>query len=264
MDANQIIEQFWINYINQNPHAKRVYDLFIAEGETVVNDHIAFRTFDDPRIQIDKLAKLFLKNGYIEKQAYDFPLKHLHAKHYEHEDGRLPKIFISELKLNDFDAVFRQTITSFIDKIPKHFFNTDDLLFHGNLWGLPSYHLYNELRNTSEYASWLLVNGFRANHFTISVNSLKKYNTIDKVNSFLKEHNFKLNDFGGETKGSQLELLEQSSIKAGKKRISFTDGVHEVPTCYYEFALRYPDEDGNLFSGFVVKSADKIFESTNH
>jgi hypothetical protein len=46
--------------------------------------------------------------------------------------------------------------------------------------------------------------------------------------------------------------------------VEFADGqMHAVPTCYYEFAKRYPDASGKLFQGFVATSADKIFESTD-
>jgi hypothetical protein len=45
--------------------------------------------------------------------------------------------------------------------------------------------------------------------------------------------------------------------------MEFQDGMFEIPGCYYEFARRYTDKEGNLFSGFIAKSADKIFESTN-
>jgi hypothetical protein len=34
--------------------------------------------------------------------------------------------------------------------------------------------------------------------------------------------------------------------------------THDIPGCYYEFALRH-----NGFDGFIAGSADKIFESTN-
>jgi hypothetical protein len=44
---------------------------------------------------------------------------------------------------------------------------------------------------------------------------------------------------------------------------NFVEGTFEIPSCYYEFALRYPDTDGKLYSGFIAKSADKIFESTD-
>jgi hypothetical protein len=72
-----------------------------------------------------------------------------------------------------------------------------------------------------------------------------------------------MNDSGGEIKGTPAELLEQSSIKAGTLPIEFTDGIHEIPSCYYEFARRYPDKNGELYGGFIAKSADKIFESTD-
>jgi hypothetical protein len=46
-------------------------------------------------------------------------------------------------------------------------------------------------------------------------------------------------------------------------KVKFLDGEFEVPACYYEFAQRFPDPSGQLYSGFIAKSADKIFESTN-
>jgi len=60
-----------------------------------------------------------------------------------------------------------------------------------------------------------------------------------------------------------LKLLEQSSTMADKVKVQFINTDAEVPSCYYEFAKRYPDSSGNLYQGFVSKSADKIFESTN-
>jgi hypothetical protein len=45
--------------------------------------------------------------------------------------------------------------------------------------------------------------------------------------------------------------------------LKIVEGLKEIPGCYYEFAKRYPDADGKLYSGFIAKSADKIFESTD-
>ncbi|MGL4896671.1 MAG: DUF1338 domain-containing protein, partial [Shewanella sp.] len=58
-------------------------------------------------------------------------------------------------------------------------------------------------------------------------------------------------------------LLEQSSTMADTIAVEFSDGVLEIPSCFYEFALRYPKANGELYTGFVAASADKIFESTN-
>jgi hypothetical protein len=123
--------------------------------------------------------------------------------------------------------------------------------------------VYETLRKESEYAAWVYVYGFRANHFTVSINGLKKYDTIQKVNQFLKDSGFIINSSGGEVKGTPEELLEQSSIMAGILPVKFKEGTFEIPSCYYEFAMRYPDADGKLYSGFIAKSADKIFESTD-
>jgi len=79
----------------------------------------------------------------------------------------------------------------------------------------------------------------------------------------LKENGFLLNDAGGEIKGTPAELLEQSSTRAGILPVTFQEGIFEIPSCYYEFARRYPDDSGKLYSGFIAKSADKIFESTD-
>jgi hypothetical protein len=79
----------------------------------------------------------------------------------------------------------------------------------------------------------------------------------------LKKNGYLLNSSGGEVKGTPEELLQQSSTMADIVKIKFIEGVFEVPSCYYEFAQRFPDSNGNLYSGFIAKSADKIFESTN-
>jgi hypothetical protein len=72
-----------------------------------------------------------------------------------------------------------------------------------------------------------------------------------------------MNDAGGEIQGTPEELLEQSSIKAEMIHVKFVEGLYEIPGCYYEFARRYPETDGRLYSGFIAKSADKIFQSTD-
>ena len=45
--------------------------------------------------------------------------------------------------------------------------------------------------------------------------------------------------------------------------VKFDEGTLQIPSCYYEFALRYPMTNGELYMGFIASSADKIFESTD-
>jgi hypothetical protein len=263
-EARKIFDRLWKDYTTQNPEAKKVYDLFIAEGEEVLNDHIAFRTFDDPRVNIDVFARPFIEAGYEYRQSYQFEQKHLNAKHFEHKTFRnAPRVFISELITGDFSPYIQDVVKEILSEVPDELSKSDKLVFAGNIWEQPSYEVYQKLREESEYAAWVYVYGFRANHFTVSINGLKKYNTIEKVNQFLKDNGFLLNDSGGEIKGTPAELLEQSSTKAGFLLVDFVEGTYEIPSCYYEFARRYPDSDGKLYSGFIAKSADKIFESTD-
>jgi hypothetical protein len=265
MTYQEIFDRLWADYIKQNPSTRQVYDLLTREGETVVNDHIAFRTFDHPSINISVLAKIFRKHGYDFKGEYEFTEKKLFARHLEHvTDKNAPKVFISELQTGYFSEHLKKVVTDWVNHIPIEKLNSGELIFAGNVSRMPSYKTYEKLRMESEYAAWLYVNGFRANHFTVSVNHLRDFDTIEKVNAFLKANGFRLNDSWGEVQGTPNELLEQSSIKAGMVRFEFTEGEFEIPGCYYEFARRYPESNGTLYNGFVPKSADRIFESTHY
>lgn len=259
-----IVKRLWDDYITQNLEVKKVYDLFLEAEGRVVNDHIALRTFDDSRINIDVLSEVFIKAGYRKMDDYNFEDKHLNASHFEHTgDPEAPLVFISELRLADFSVEFQALVSKILGQIDPLRLLSDELIFDTEIFGLPSWDVYQQLLAESEYAGWLYINGFRANHFTVSINANKTLDTLEKANRFLKEQGFRINSIGGEIKGTPEELLEQSSILAGSIMIHFKEGEKEVPGCYYEFARRYPDADGNLFRGFIAKSADKIFQSTD-
>jgi len=264
MNANTVLDRLWTIYTTDNPAVQKVHDTFINSGETVVNDHIAFRTFDNPLINIDILSVPFRNAGYIEKGEYHFKQKKLYAKHFEHPDNKsLPLVFISQLLTSEFSPFLQNIVKKTVESIPKKILQSDELIYSCNSWGIPSYEIYRELLKESEYAAWVYFSGFRANHFTVRINHLHQLDSVEKVNSFLKEHGFKINSSGGEIKGSPELFLEQSSIMAEDIEVQFQEGKFKVPGCFYEFAKRYPLPDGSMFMGFVADSADKIFESTN-
>lgn len=260
-----LLNDLWKQYSSEIPAARKIHDAFVKEGETVANDHIALRTFNDPRVNIDILRQPFLEAGYVEKGHYDFPNKHLLARHYEHaHDINAPKIFISELICEVFSPWLVNFIKSLIDKIPTATLNNPNaLLLSKTPWAPLIYADYKKLLAESEYAAWMYAYGYRANHFTVSVNHLKKFTTLEAVNNFVKSQGFELNAEGGEIKGTPAELLEQSSTRAEKQTVHFEEGDHLIPSCYYEFARRYIQANGQLYQGFIAASADKIFESTH-
>ena len=264
MDLHSIFDRLWKDYSDQNPSVNRIFNIFKNEGEDVVNDHIAFRTIDFPEMNIDVVAKPFISAGYVPKGEYVFKDKHLFARHFELPgDDRAPRVFISQLILKDCPVFVQDTYESLISKTDLSRLSPGELIFAGTLFYPLSRDIYSRLREESEYAAWFYVFGFRANHFTVSINSMKKYNDIVKVNDLIKKNGFILNNSGGEIKGTPIELLQQSSTMADIVTVDFIEGQFDIPSCYYEFAQRFPDTDGNLYGGFNAKSADKIFESTN-
>ncbi len=259
-----LLDKMWGDYVAINPLAQRIFDLLVKEeGQALKNDHIALRTFNHPRVNIDVVASAFVKSGYVYKGDYQFPEKKLYAKHFEHQsDETQPKIFISELKLEEFSPALRQKVNSLIDQIPTGMEQNFDFVSAGRPWNV-SRQDYQDLLKESDYAAWVSAFGYRPNHFTVFINHFKKYSDIFKLNEFLKANGFKLNASGGEVKGTKEVFLEQSSTLANNIDVQFSDGVLTIPACYYEFAKRYPLANGKLYQGFVATSADKIFESTS-
>lgn len=262
MAINQIFNKLWSQYTELNPQAEKIHSLLEARGEKVLNDHVAFRTYRHPKLGIEPLARVFKKLGYVPKGEYHFEEKKLYAIHLEHKDLTLPKVFISELLVEKFPQGIQNIINGLCEKVSKAQVDSDDFCISGRPWNV-DYKTYQELLSVSEYAGWMAAFGFCANHFTVNVNALKTFKTLAELNSFLKEKGFPLNSSGGEIKGGPSVFLEQSSTLAGKMKVSFQDGTHEIPSCYYEFAKRYALPNGELYHGFVEKSADKIFESTD-
>jgi hypothetical protein len=264
MAHQPLLDQLWKQYTAYTPSAIKIQELLSTAGNTLVNDHIAFRTFNLPGVNIDAMAKVFEANGYVEKGTYHFEQKKLYAKHYEHTtDINAPKIFISELLVEEFSAEFQDVVGLCVAQVAAVKREEQPLPLAGRLWSDISYETYEKLRAESEYGAWLYVFGFCVNHFTVLVNDLVSIASLEDMNLFLKAHKFSMNISGGEIKGTPDELLEQSSILADKLSVTFNDGIHVIPSCYYEFARRYMDKKGDMYTGFIAKSADKIFESTD-
>ncbi len=262
MTLENLLQEMWLDYCAINPDALKIYNLLIQQEDNVTNDHIALRTFNHPRLGIKTLARQFIDFGYIENGEYEFVEKKLFAQHFEHPNKKLPKVFISELQLEKVSPYINEQVHLMVQELSDKQIQSPDFSKIGRPWSM-SYQTYQKIAQESEYASWVAAYGFRPNHFTVFINDLNKFNDIRQLNEFLKINNFKLNSSGGEIKGTPEEHLEQSSTMAAKIQVQFTDGLFEIPGCYYEFAKRYPLSNGQIYQGFIAQSADKIFESTN-
>ena len=256
-------ENLWQQYTVINPQAEAIHDLLEQRGETVVNDHVALRTFNTEKLGIDALSQIFIAMGYQQKGEYDFIAKKLRAYHFEHvENPNHPKIFISELLIEQFSPELQTIIQEIDAQVEEAEIQSDEFLYSGRPWDL-TFEQYIQLLQESEYAAWTAAFGYRANHFTVSINHLTTFFDIDTLNQFILDNDFALNESGGLVKGSPEQLLEQSSTMAPLVNLEFKASNHLIPSCFYEFAKRYPMESGRLYQGFIAASADKIFESTD-
>ncbi len=263
MTLNDYLEQAWIRYSQIAPDAAPIHKLLSERGEKVLNDHIAFRTFNLPGMSRLELGALFEAWGYKKvDDTLEFPEKHLLANYYLPPESHYPKVFVSELILEDCSKSLRDWITSIVKKEGFSKITPETLLKRS--WAPVSYEEYQKFYPESEYAGWTAAFGIQLNHFTVFFNALKTFPDLKTLNDFLQKNQFDLNAAGGLIKGTPSELLEQSSTNARRVPCEFAGGRKEnILGCYYEFAKRYPiPGTKDLFNGFIPKSADKIFEST--
>jgi len=275
-------------YMERVPDVKAIIETMIREGiiqrpEDVENDHIAFRTMGVPPLGIQSLEKIFLHYGYTKRDAYFFKEKKLNAFWYAPPSPQLPRIFISELRVQDLSPRAQELITSYTSEVktdPVDALNLDDAaavdaFLHSGLWRLPTLEDYKALAAESEYAAWVIYNRYYLNHFTISVHNLPPgYNTVADFNAFLERNGFVLNNAGGKIKVSPDGGLLQSATVANMITASFANNeTYRISGSYVEFAERkvLPQFAGlpadqikreHRRDGFEAGNADKIFEST--
>lgn len=273
MNTEQFFHCLWQDYTRITPQAEQIHRLFAVGGAEVVNDHVAFRTFADTPLELNRLEPLILAMGYVVQDEFQFKAKKLRARSYQHPDAGVPKIFLSELLIPQLSAQSQALLQQYTDQIRDT--GLDQTVFwSGRHWQAPEFEDYRALMAETEYGAWLLALGLRVNHFTVSVNHLSSVfhplgenrpdrGSLQRVITRVKQAGFSVNDTGGEIKGSADVLLEQASTVADRQWLTFADEQeYHIPTCFYEFALRYPDADGNLYQGFVEANADRIFSST--
>ena len=287
-ELDTILNGLFKTYFERVPDVQKITNAMIKKGwvssqEDIINDHVAFRTLGVPNLGIKSFEKIFLKHGYQKKEFYSFGTKKLNAYWYAPPKPNLPRIFISELRVNELSETAQQIIWKYTHSIIKDPVDNIDLnnasevieFFEKPLWELPTLKDFDTLLNESEYAAWVIYNRYYLNHYTISVHELPEgFDRLEKFNEFLIDLGIKLNDSGGIIKTSKDGLLLQSSSVAEMIKADFSDHkTKEIAGSYVEFAERkILPEFQNLNQdqimaehrrdGFETANADKIFEST--
>lgn len=292
----RLFDRLWDRYRSRVSYV-RDYEQTVAKfGGTFVNDHIAFRTFacQTPATGIAVLGRIFEALGYRGAGNYHFEDKHLSAIHFQHPNGRFPKIFISELKTWELPRAARQII---FDAVHDHrppprgellaaLAALDDGTLNdaevGRLldeavdyferlpWTPPQRAFLAPLNQVSQYAAWVLVHGYNVNHFTSLVNShgVDALNDLEKTLAALQAAGVPVK---AEIEGERGSKLRQSATEAVKIDVTVRDGDQPATMpwsyAYFELAERNSVLDLETgkhvrFEGFLGPQATNLFEMT--
>ncbi|MBG1243986.1 DUF1338 domain-containing protein [Nostoc sp. NZL] len=287
----------WQEYSARVNHARTYQQMITAAGGTVTNDHIAFRSLrllvDTPQGQvnlgIDYLAQLAEALGYEAAGEYNFAQTHLYARHYRHpqqEEIHLPKLFISELIVDELPANIAQLISKTVSSIPDELTSPLSILKQdGNVetiakqfqqvftrpWLPPQRSVVEEVNEVTQYGAWVLLHGYGVNHFTGYVNgqNTPQYPDIDSTASALANLGVPMK---AEIEGNVACGLRQTATQAVTEMVTVLDdnsGAEiQIPWtyAYYEIAQRYlvEVEPGKqvLFDAFLGSNAQQLFEMT--
>lgn len=256
MTVAELLDALWCDYVALTPQAARIRRLLNERGEILANDCFALRTFGAPGIAMDAVARPFEALGWRPRDRYRTRAGHLRARYWQHDDPAVPKLFITELVVEELSDEAQDAIARLVASLPDGFGARRDLAWSGRPW-CPTRAEYGALLAESEHAAWLAAFGFRVHHFTVDVGSLSTFPDLEALDAFLVEHGERLDDRGGAIKGSRAEWLERSSTRPEGVWVEFADGTARIPSGYYEFARRYRLPSGEVFHGFVPAIADR-------
>lgn len=288
--------RLWNNYLERVPYARTYVNLVEQKGGKVVNDHIAFRTFNTHTGEqpegIRAIRHILNFLGYRPVQKYRFPKRHLNAVHFEHPDELFPKIFVSQLEVEELPEWAQQLIKIHVRN--THYLLSDRSIGLLNLlqekgelpreaaeflvenmvhyfrrpWEVPEKEAVLKLNDVSQYAAWVLIHGNSVNHFTAFINhqNVKEWPDLEATCRALTEAGVPMKETIEGEKGSR---LRQSATLAVKEEVNVKgeNGLEKISWtyAYYELAERgYIIENGEkkLFSGFLGEQARHLFDMT--
>ncbi|MBH8574675.1 DUF1338 domain-containing protein [Nostocaceae cyanobacterium CENA369] len=281
-------ELLWQDYTARVSYARIYQQMITVAGGTVANDHIAFRslrmTVDSPQgeinLGIDYLEQVAKFLGYEAAGEYTFPETHLYARHYRHpqqEKFDLPKLFISELIVDELPTdivqlIYQTIATANFSRFTTLLLNVQDFQqIFTRPWQPPLRSVVEQVNKFTQYGAWVLLHGYAVNHFTGYVNrqNTPEYPDIDSTARGLANLGVPMK---AEIEGDIACGLRQTATQAVKEMVTVLDDINkeeiQIPWtyAYYEIAQRYTleVEPGNqkLFDAFLGNNAQHLFEMT--
>lgn len=294
--TSELLNRLWKNFIKRVSYANTYVDLVTEKGGRVVNDHIAIRTFNTHTGEqpegIRAIKHILSCLDYKSVQKYSFSKKKLNAVHFEHADKKLPKIFVSQLEVEQLPNWARIIINKSVNETPYLLSNSsiellrilkeegklpieaaeiliaDLVQYFRRPWKIPQKDDILKLNDVSQYAAWVLIHGNAVNHFTASINhqNVEEWPDLETTCKGLEKAGVPMKEL---IEGEKDSKLQQSATQAVKEEVKVIgdDGVEKIiwTYAYYELAQRnYIEQNGvqKLFTGFLGEQAAHLFDMT--
>jgi hypothetical protein len=286
----ELFDELWIQYRDRVSYVRQYEETVAKLGGSFFNDHIAFRTlaWQRPQVGIVTLARLFESLGYVHANCYQFPDKYLRSIHYQHSNPRLPKLFITELQSWVLSAKASAVIDSAMEEHPpaladdalfdlarldsvsaarrKELLTSAKKWFDAPFWSPRNDAEIDLVNSESQFAAWVLVHGYRVNHFTALVNShgIAAMDDIEKTVSVLKSAGIPMKT---DIEGARGSKLRQTATEAVMVDVPTKTGTKPWTYAYFEIAERGDITDPatgarGRFEGFLGPQATNLFEMT--
>ncbi len=292
----KLFSRLWQQFVERVPYAKTYNEMVASKGGRVVNDHIAFRTLNTHTGEqpggIRAIRHILTCLEYRPVEKYKFPKKKLNAVHFEHPDKTFPKIFVSQLEVEQLPEWAQEMIhttvkdtryllsdnsiellnmlkeTGTLSSDDADFLLEDLFQYFRRPWGIPNKDYVLKLNDVSQYAAWVLLHGNSVSHFTALINhqDVKEWPDLEATFEALKAAGLPMKET---IEGEKENKLRQTATLAVKEdvKVKGENGIESMiwTYAYYEFAERgFVIENGKkqLFNGFMGEQADRLFGIT--
>lgn len=294
--TGELLNRLWEDYLKRVPYAKTYVDLVNSKGGRVVNDHIAFRTFNTHTGEqpegIRAIKHIIEALEYTPVEKYVFKKRKLTATYFEHPNELFPKIFVSQLELEQLPLWTQNIILQTVKDTPYLLsdealellillkkqkilnleasrFLVDDLVnYFRRPWDTPFKGDVLKLNDISQYAAWTLLHGNSVNHFSALVNSqmVDEWPDLEATCEGLRKAGVPMKETIEGEKGNKLRQSATHAVREDIK-VKTIDGTDLLnwTYAYYELAQRdFIEVDGELklFSGFLGDQAIHLFDMT--
>ena len=289
----KLLDRLWDLYRQRLPYVEIFESLQQHPIGRVVQDHVAFRTFASVvgghSTGIPTLSRIWEALGYRVEGVYAFPTQGLSALHLEHTTHPtvFPKLFLSELRIWELPDEARAIVEEHLDthyscnelasndvlsRLLKFDLSHDEqdrlleqcfLFFETLPWKAPTKEAMHLLNQHSQYAAWVLVHGYKVNHFAALVDSVEEVLASLEKTAFVP--------MKASIEGAPMSKLRQTATLAVVTDVPIVleDGTTSTmpwPYAYFEICERnhvlMADGTKQRFEGFLGAQATELFEMT--